>query len=77
MKIKGTTDLGLMYRRNCDLTLKGWSDSDYAGGLDDRKSTSGYVFMVGSGSVSWSSKKQAIQRQNLLLQPLVHVRLYG
>ncbi|GAU16044.1 hypothetical protein TSUD_339150 [Trifolium subterraneum] len=30
------------------------------GDLDDRKSTSGYVFMLGSSTVSWSSKKQAI-----------------
>ncbi|TXG46384.1 hypothetical protein EZV62_028112 [Acer yangbiense] len=34
--------------------------SDYAGDQDDRKSTSGYVFMMGSGAVSWSSKKQQI-----------------
>jgi hypothetical protein len=40
--------------------LHGWSDSDYAGDLDDRKSTTGYVFMYGNGVVSWSSKKQAI-----------------
>jgi hypothetical protein len=58
--LKGTIDLGILYRRNNDLTLKGWSDSNYARDLDDRKSTSGYVFMMGSGSVSWSSKKQAI-----------------
>ena len=38
----------------------GFTDSDYAGDLDDRKSTSGYVFMLGSGAVSWSSKKQPI-----------------
>jgi hypothetical protein len=40
--------------------LVGWSDSDYAGDLNDRKSTSGYVFMLGTGVVSWSSKKQPI-----------------
>ncbi|GKU96986.1 hypothetical protein SLEP1_g10166 [Rubroshorea leprosula] len=34
--------------------------SDYAGDLDDRKSTSGFVFMLGSGAISWSSKKQPI-----------------
>ncbi|CAJ2666963.1 unnamed protein product [Trifolium pratense] len=46
--------------RNEKLTLVGWSDSDYAGDLDDRKSTAGYVYMLGSSAVSWSSKKQAI-----------------
>jgi hypothetical protein len=43
-----------------DEIVKGWNDSDYVGDLDDRKSTSGYVFMLGSGSVSWPSKKQDI-----------------
>ncbi|TXG72550.1 hypothetical protein EZV62_001129 [Acer yangbiense] len=33
---------------------------DYAGDLEDRKSTSGYVFMLSSGAVSWSSKKQPV-----------------
>ncbi|CAJ2653663.1 unnamed protein product [Trifolium pratense] len=58
--LKGTLELGIWYIRNEKLTLVGWSDSDYAGDLDDRKSTSGYVYMLGSSAVSWSSKKQAI-----------------
>ena len=37
----------------------GYTDSDWAGDLDDRKSTSGYVFHLGSGPVDWFSKKQA------------------
>jgi hypothetical protein len=40
--------------------INGWTDSDYAGDLDDRKSTSGYVFKLGSEVVSLSSKKQPI-----------------
>ncbi|GAU13723.1 hypothetical protein TSUD_348270 [Trifolium subterraneum] len=58
--LKGSLDFGILYKTNCELTLEGWSDSDYAGDLDDRKSTSGYVFMIGSSPISWSSKKQAI-----------------
>ncbi|MCH86005.1 copia-type polyprotein, partial [Trifolium medium] len=46
--------------RGGDCELEGWSNSDYAGDIDDRKSTSGYVFMYATGVVSWSSKKQAI-----------------
>ncbi|CAL2237047.1 unnamed protein product [Prunus armeniaca] len=41
-------------------TILGFTDSDHAGDLDDRKSTSSYVFMIGAGAVSWSSKKQQI-----------------
>ncbi|MCI31218.1 copia-type polyprotein, partial [Trifolium medium] len=60
--LKGTLGFGIMYKDNLnsDLCLKGWCDSDYAGDLDDRKSTSGYVYMLGSGAISWSSKKQPI-----------------
>lgn len=42
------------------IDLVGFTDSDYAGDLDDRKNTSGYAFMLGSRAVSQSSKKQPI-----------------
>eukprot|EP00253_Pinus_taeda_P034771 PITA_34771 len=35
-----------------------YSDSDWAGNPDDRKSNTGYMFNIGSGPISWSSKKQ-------------------
>ncbi|KAL9972941.1 hypothetical protein ACROYT_G019341 [Oculina patagonica] len=38
--------------------LFGYSDADWAGDVDTRRSTSGYVFQIGSGTVSWSSRKQ-------------------
>jgi hypothetical protein len=37
-----------------------YTDSDFVGSIDDRKSTSGYVFILGSGEVAWASKKQPI-----------------
>ena len=37
----------------------GYSDADWAGDVDTRRSTSGYVFQIGSSTVSWSSRKQA------------------
>eukprot|EP00253_Pinus_taeda_P024043 PITA_24043 len=43
-----------------DFKLVGYIDSDWAGSVDDRKSTSGYVFHLGSGAISWASKKQPI-----------------
>jgi hypothetical protein len=58
--LKGTADYGILYKRNSNSAMIGFSDSDYAGSLDDRKSTSGLVFMLNSGAVSWSSKKQQI-----------------
>ena len=59
--LRGTTELGVCYQKKGGTEgLIGYSDSDYAGDLDDRRSTSGYVFMMSSGAVAWSSKKQAI-----------------
>ncbi|XP_045792016.1 secreted RxLR effector protein 161-like [Trifolium pratense] len=60
--LKGTLTDGIMYQSKAgkSLELVGWSDSDYAGDLNDRKSTFGYVFMLGLVAISWSSKKQAI-----------------
>lgn len=58
--LKGTTELGILYKREGQETLLAYSDSDYAGDLDDRKSTSGYVFNVSSAAVAWSSKKQPV-----------------
>jgi hypothetical protein len=58
--IRGTIDLGIWYKKGKQAELVAYSDSDYGGDVDDRKSTSGYVFMLGSGAVSWSSRKQPI-----------------
>lgn len=58
--IAGTQDFGIWYSNVADFKLIGFTDSDWAGSLDDRRSTSGYVFTFGSGAVSWSSKKQAV-----------------
>ena len=44
--------------------MVGYTDSDWAGSLDDRKSTSGYMFHMGSGAISWASKKQPIVSQS-------------
>ncbi|KAH9779134.1 hypothetical protein KPL71_007611 [Citrus sinensis] len=58
--LKGTIELGVFYKKGGNEGLVGYTDSNYAGDLNDRKSTSGYVFMLGSGAVAWSSKKQPI-----------------
>jgi hypothetical protein len=58
--IKGTLELGILYKKGEQADLIAYSDSDYGGDIDDRKSNSGYVFMLGSGAVAWSSRKQPI-----------------
>lgn len=49
-----------MYRRCEKIKLTGFTDADWAGSIDDRRSTSGYCFSIGSAMVSWCSKKHAI-----------------
>jgi hypothetical protein len=44
----------------CGLNLIGYSDADYASNLDDRKSTSGYTFMLNNCCVTWKSTKQKV-----------------
>ena len=50
----------LTYRRSSHLEIVGYSDSDFAGCLDSRKSTSGYIFMLAGGADSWKSAKQTL-----------------
>ena len=56
--LKGTAHYSLCYEGN-DLQLKGYTDADWGGDLDERKSTSGYIFLLNNGAISWSSKKQS------------------
>ncbi|XP_070667391.1 secreted RxLR effector protein 161-like [Malus domestica] len=58
--LKGIVNLGMFYRNGGNKELIGYTDSDYTGDQDDRKSTSGYVFMLSSWAMSWSSKKQSM-----------------
>eukprot|EP00253_Pinus_taeda_P011152 PITA_11152 len=60
----GTSDYGLCYqgRPGLDrvLDIYGFVDVDWAGDLDQIRSTSGYVFNLFGGAVSWMSKKQSV-----------------
>ena len=62
--IQGTSDFGIMYKKNVEIKLLGFCDSDWVGSIDDMRSTSGYVFSLGSGAVSWASKKQQTVAQS-------------
>lgn len=57
--IQGTKDFGLLYKKTKNFVLGVFSDADFAGSIDDRASTSGYLMNMGSAAMSWNSKKQA------------------
>ena len=54
--LKGTINYGIKYEKSGNARLTGYSDASWA---DDRRSTSGNVFLLANGPVSWFSKKQA------------------
>ena len=58
--LQGTKDYMLTYKRSSQLEVTGYSDSDFVGCPDDRKSTSGFIFMMEGGAVSWKSVKQTL-----------------
>jgi hypothetical protein len=58
--LKGTITSGIQYTPSKEFILSAYSDSDYAGDRIDRKSTTGFVFMVNNSPVSWCSKKQPV-----------------
>jgi hypothetical protein len=60
--LSGTVDYGCIYKKlnKSETVMTGYSDSDLAGDVDDRKSTSGSVFLLGSSLVTWSSQKQRV-----------------
>jgi transposase InsO family protein len=59
--VNGTLGYGLtlQFRRNEPIAF-GYSDSDWAGDAETRRSTSGYAFFVAGGLVSWKARRQSI-----------------
>jgi len=60
--LKSTAALGLNYQSNTNdnkITLTGYCDADWAGDVDDRKSTTGYVIKINDCLINWISKKQS------------------
>ncbi|KAK6140662.1 hypothetical protein DH2020_025596 [Rehmannia glutinosa] len=56
--VGGTTNLGIWYTKDTNTNLVEFSDSDWAGDVDHRKSTTGGCFYLGNNLVSWYSRKQ-------------------
>jgi hypothetical protein len=58
--LKGTIDVAIEYRKSDTERLIGYADADWAGDTDDRHSTTGNLFLLAEGPISWLSKKQPI-----------------
>ena len=56
--LRGTSNFGIVFKGDESGTCKAYSDADWAGDKEDRKSTSGYLFQIAGGPASWRSKKQ-------------------
>jgi hypothetical protein len=61
----------LTYERLDNLEIVCYLDSDYMGCLDTDRSTSGYVFKLAGGAISWSSSKQIIMTSSMMYAEFV------
>ncbi|CAM8910558.1 unnamed protein product [Rhodiola kirilowii] len=57
--VKGNIDTGLNFRQSSRTRLSIFTDADWAGCTDDRRSTSGFAIFLGPNLISWSAKKQS------------------
>ncbi|XP_055842534.1 uncharacterized protein LOC129909482 [Episyrphus balteatus] len=55
--LKGTADMKLVYT-SCDNNVSAFCDADWASDTDERRSVTGYTFLLNNGAISWNSKKQ-------------------
>jgi len=63
--VKRTLALGLKLRRSSSTLVSAFSDADWAGCVDDRRSTDGFAVFFGPNLVSWSARKQlTVSRSN-------------
>ena len=58
--LRGTKDYILTFKRYDNLEVIGYTDSDFTGCVDSRKSTFGYVYLLAGATISWKSAKQTI-----------------
>ncbi|PNX70374.1 cationic amino acid transporter 1-like protein, partial [Trifolium pratense] len=60
--IKGTLDNGIVFQTpdGSNFDLVGYTDSNWCGDKDDRKSTAGYIFLYGGAPISWCSRKEPV-----------------
>ncbi|CAL1413096.1 unnamed protein product [Linum trigynum] len=73
--LQGTKDHMLTFRRSDHLEVIGYSDSDYAGCVDTKKSTFGYLFLLAGGAISWKSAKQSVIATSIVMK--LRIMVYG
>ncbi|XP_052724021.1 secreted RxLR effector protein 161-like [Vigna angularis] len=69
--LQRTKDYMLTYRRSDRLEITRYFDSDFAGCQDSLRSTSGYIFMLVSGAISWRSAKQTLTASSTMAAKFV------
>jgi histone deacetylase 1/2 len=57
--IRGTENVGLRIHRTRSMIVSTFSDADWAGCVDDRRSTGGFAVFLGRNLISWTARKQA------------------
>jgi hypothetical protein len=58
--LKGTLFHGLYFSSQSSILLHAYTDANWAGDLTDRRSTTGYCFLLGTSVISWRNKKQTV-----------------
>jgi len=58
--VAGTRHMGILYGKGGRKVVLGYGDANYARCVDTKRSTTGYVFVLHGGAVSWSSKRQPV-----------------
>ena len=61
--LKRTKEYGFWYPKGKNLLIQAFTDADWVGSIDDRKSTSGVAFYLGGCLVSWLRKKIPLQQK--------------
>nr|KAJ0212594.1 hypothetical protein LSAT_V11C400219000 [Lactuca sativa] len=74
--LKGTMNYGLTYS-GYPSVLEGYSDASWINNLEDHSSTSGWVFLLGGGAISWASKKQTCITNSTMESEFVALSVVG
>lgn len=56
--LKGTSNEGITFQKSGNIHLTAYADSDFAGDLETRRSTTGYIIFLGNSPVCWASRRQ-------------------